>query len=500
MSISVLEQYTDYRAVAGHNEFERPPEYMLVDDIPEAFAERLVVRQAAESLLESRRQQVHESGHVYESVDALSTAHSVLAAERQYGCSSDAYQEKWSGLLLDCERLVGEWYRKNTSEYFEPVRQVFDEDKAEFFSHGLSIRQLTENALVPISEDREEEARRVNERVEEATPHIVRSLGSLALGKGIVTISQCTDSAIASYQADQREGNKHRGYRGYVPEIEKVMIRHIALDDASNDRYETQIGLPGTYLTHEVFQAALQEKGVDVSDMDKTTLHGAQLLTDQDPLNFIRHLDDTGTREWCLESQGKALFMGEVVSQEHPRNYDAFRREAQERKDMLAGWSETVAYFVLDLARESFDRKKAPEHVENFVKNMLLNMAKKDESIAEQMFDAKTAQGLHDVAALEAQGRYAEASELWKAVEQEAPGGGSCGAGSCGLEGITTGSQEGKDLRKRMGASESDTLVKDKERACRCGSKSIVYAYNERKVIKYCESCKISEKTFNKPA
>ena len=254
MSISVLEQPTDYRAVVDQYEFEKQPEYRLVDDIPEAFAERLVVRQAAVSLLESRRQHIHETGAVYESVDALSTAHSVLAAERQYGCASDAYTEKWNGLRLDCERLVGEWYRKNTSEYFEPIRHVFDENKAEFFSHGLSIQQMTENALVPIPEDTEEETRRVNERVEEATPHIIRSLGSVALGKGIVTISQCTDSAIASYQADLQAGKKHRGYRGYVPEIEKVMIRHIALDTESNDRFETQIGLPGTYLSHEIFQ------------------------------------------------------------------------------------------------------------------------------------------------------------------------------------------------------------------------------------------------------
>jgi hypothetical protein len=495
MSISTLEQHADYRAVVDHYEFEKPPEYLLVDDIPEAHAERLVVRQAAESLLESRRQHSQEAGYIYESVDALSTAHTVLASERQYGCNSEPYQEKWSGLLLDCERLVGEWYRKNTAEYFEPVRQVFDADKAEFFSHGLSIQQMTENALVPIAEDAEEEARRVNERVEEATPHILRSLGSLALGKGIVTISQCTDSAITSYQSDLREGIKHRGYRGYVPEIEKVMIRHIALDTESSDRFETQIGLPGTYLSHEVFQIALTEKGVDVGTLDKTALHGAQLLVDEDPMEFVKHLDTVATAQWCTN-----IFMGEAVPDDHPKDYEAFRIEAHERKEMLAGYAETVALFVLDLAKENYDRKKAPEHVENFVKTMLLNLAKKDSSVAEQMFDSRTAQGLRDVAVLEAQGRFAEANELWRAVEQEAPGGGSCGAGSCGLEGVSAGTQEDKDLRKRLGASESDTLVKDKERPCRCGSKSIVYAYNERKVIKYCESCKAFEKTFSKAA
>lgn len=467
--------------------------YQFVDDLPGVYEERLFVRSAAWQLIEDRRQREQTMDAEYAPIDALSTANNVLFAESVYGKDSHEYQESWQGLLLDCERLVGEWYRKNTSEYFEPTRHIFNAEKGEYYSNGLSIRRMTENALVPIAEDPEEETRRVNERVEEETPRIVRSLGSLALGRGIVTISECTDSAIESYEADRKAGKKHRGYRGYVPEIRKLMIRHVTVDPETEDRYQTQIGLPGTYLDHETIQIALEEKGLDASSMGKTELHGAQFLADEDPMEFVKHLDAVASEQWATN-----IFMGEEVPDDFVKDYAAFKQEAKERKESLAGWSKTVALHVLDLAREGFDRKKAPAHVESFVKNMLLNIAKQDETVAEQMFDAKTAAGLKAVTALEARGLFDEANRLWKTVEREAPGGGSCGAGSCGLEGVLEGTKEAADLRKKLGADSGDKIVKDKERACRCGNKSIVYAYNKNKVNKYCESCGAFESKVTK--
>lgn len=466
-------------------------QYIFVDDIPGAFEERQVVRSAAQQLLESRRQE-NIAAVEYLPIDALSTANSVLQAEHQFGADSEQYRTSWNGLLLDCERFVGEWYRKNTSEYFEPTRHVFKAGDNEFFSHGLSIRQMTENALVPIAEDPEEEARRINERVEEETPHIMRSLGSLALGRGIVTISECTDSAITSYESDMATGRQHRGYRGYVPEIRKVMIRHIQLDSDSGDRWQTQIGLPGTYLTHEVLQTALEEKGLDAADMDKTELHAAQFLADEDPMEFVRHLDTVASEQWATN-----VFMGEQVPDGFIKDYDLYKEQAKQRKESLAGYAEAVALFVLDLAEQDFDRSKAPGHVESFVKNMLLNIAKADSSIAAQMFDEKTAAGLQEVAWLEAAGRFDEANERMRLVERAAPGGGSCGAGSCGLEGVAN-NKEDASLRKKLGADSSDTIVKDKERPCRCGKKSIVYAFNKSKVTKYCESCGATETKISK--
>lgn len=42
----------------------------------------------------------------------------------------------------------------------------------------------------------------------------------------------------------------------------------------------------------------LAEKGVDVYDMDKTALHGAQILADEDPMEFIKHGDKVAGEQW----------------------------------------------------------------------------------------------------------------------------------------------------------------------------------------------------------
>jgi hypothetical protein len=458
--------------------FESVPDYLLVDAIPEIAAARERERQSAEDLLECRR--IAADGKSQSSplipVDALSTAHKVLAAGRIYGQDSIWQQELQKGLVLDCQRLVAEWYRKKKPEYFKPLRHVFNKDTEEFFSHGLSIRQMTENALIPIRNNPEEEARRVNEKVEDATPQILRKLGRFCIGEEVIrTISECSDKAISDYAEDMSRGRKHRGYDGYVPEIEKVMIRDIRLDTHTSDRFEEQIGLPGIYINPLIIRTALAERGAaPVVDMDKTQLHGSQMLVSDDLMDFVAHLDSVASREWCTE-----IYMGEKVAPGTLKNYDAFRNEALLRQEGLNELAETVTTFVLDLARDNVNRSKALGMVEEFVKKMLLKEAKHDMSVAEQMFDSSTSQGLQEVARLESIGGY-------------------CGAGSCGLEGVDMNSAEGQELAKKLGASAGDTIVKDKERACKCGKKNIVYAYNKSKVIKFCQGCGARESKVSK--
>jgi hypothetical protein len=464
--------------------------YRFVDSIPEVALERELVRNSAHALLETRRHQ-HATEHAPLPIDALSTADEVLRTLRQFGAESDEHKERSAALRLDCQRLVAEWYRKKKPEYFPPVRHIFDEDKQEFFSHGLSIRQMTENALVPLANDPEEEARRINERVEDATPQILRRLGKIAIGEeSIVTFSECTDKAVTDYTNDMRAGRPHAGYNGYVPEIEKIMIRMIRPDSVSNDRFEEQIGIPGTYITHDIIQDALKRRGIDATQLDKTGLHGAQLLVRDDLMEFVRLLDDEASEQWCTP-----VFMGEAVHdltdtpEAFVKDYEGFRGEALARQAELADQVDTVANFVLNLAEEQADRRRAPALVEDFVKKLLLDLAKHDQSVAEQMFDGKTAAGLQQVMRLERQGDYEKAFTLMQTIEKAAPGGGYCSGGSCGLESVDVNSDDGKALASKLGASNGDTIVKDKERACKCGSKSIVYAFNNKKVNKLCQNC-----------
>lgn len=461
--------------------------YISADEIPEIAAMRAVVRADAWETVRYREQQLETGTEelLPLTVDALSTAESVLEAEQSYGKSSPAYEQKLAGLELDCLRLVAEWYRKKRPEYFPSSRHFFDAETGDFYSHGLSIRQMTENALRPIDNDPEEVGRRVNERVENETPGIIRKVGGFALGQlGIRTISECTDKAIRDYRADIADGTPHRGYNGYVPEIEKVMIRDMRLDAETGDRLEEQIGLPGIYINHYVLQEALRRRGVETAGMDKTQLHGTQLLVQDDLIDFVKLLDTVAGEEWCT-----SIFMGEEVPGDFRKDYENIRHDSRHRQEGLTDMAEKVALYIMDLAADGYDRRKAPAKVEAFVKRLLLDEAKGDHELAAQIFDKGTAEGLLKVAYLESIGDNKAAFELFEQVEQMAPGGGFCGAGSCGLEGVDVSSSDGQALKKALKADTGDTLVKDKERACKCGQKSIVYAYNKSKVNKLCQSC-----------
>jgi hypothetical protein len=114
-------------------------------------------------------------------------------------------------------------------------------------------------------------------------------------------------------------------------------------------------------------------------------------------------------------------------------------------------------------------------------------MVRDDLSLAPQMFDERTAEGLRQVVRLESIGRLQEAAELYLQVEAQAPGGGACGAGSCGLEAIFAGSEDEAAV-KELGFGNAKDVIKDTERTCvHCNKKSVYYDTKQGK--KGCTSC-----------
>lgn len=458
-------------------------QYIALDAIPLLKEARDQVRAEARAVIESRRSIQGDQDVFPLPIDALSTAEKVIQAAADFGEGSHQHNETSDELRLDMSRLVAEWYRKLKPEYFEPVRHVYDEMTGDFYSHGLSVRQMTENALTPIIDDPEEVDRRVNERVEDATPRIIRRLGGVALGASrIRTISQCTDKAISDYQSDLKAGRSTGGYKGYVPEIEKVMIRDVRIDQESGDRLVEQIGLPGMYINKDIFSLALARRQLDIEHMNKTELHGTQLLVRDDLIEFVELLDEVASEEWCVN-----IFMGEQVPDDFVKDYSAIRHEAKKRQAGLKNMADTAALYVMDLATAGTDKRLAPAMVEKFVKKMLLNMARQNHSLAAQMFGEKTALGLREVARLESMGEYEEAFLKFQQVEATAPGGGYCGAGSCGLESVMPGSDEEKAIKK-LGFNSKDSLLDKGDRQCpKCKTKTVVYDTKQAK--KGCIGC-----------
>ena len=459
--------------------------YHNVEVFPELAEVRAQTRYEAWEIVDARQQQIQAGYHedIPLAVDALSTAARVQDAGIKYGYDSAEYIDSHAGLVLDCHRLVTEWRRKNRPEYFPKIQHHFDDETGSYYSHGASVWVMTEDALTP-SAHHEETERRVNERVEEATAMKLRALGGLAIGgpKRMRTVSECTDWAIEALQ-----DNNETGYGGYVPEIQKLMVRDMIIDPATGSRFQEQMGLPGTFITHDVVQRALERRGVNARNLDKTQLHGTQLLVEDDLIDFVQLLDEVASEEWCT-----TIFRGEEVSADHPRDYGAIREEAVERQKLLADQSLMVADFVISLQETGTDPSKAPEIIEEFVKRMLLVVARDDTGAAIDMFDNKTAVGLQQVAYLQNRGQVIEALDLFNQVVTEAPGGGYCGAGSCGLEQASYDAPESDDI-KALGFDVKDTLLDKGGRKCKnCDKKLVVY--DLKKSMKGCLGCKATAK------
>lgn len=450
--------------------------YVNADDIDQLSIARQQARQEAEQLLQERRRDMFAGRleAIPESVDALGTARKLAGVGREFREDSPEYQDHLSGLYLDCQRLLAEAWRKRRPEYFASLHQVRDEATGGYYSHGVLIgTMIDQGGLSPLAKP-EEQQRRVNESVEERTYEAIgRSLGRISLSQlieqeaiEVQTISQCPDEIIAEYK--RGEGN---GYMGYVPEIEKLYIRGVKFDARSSDRFQEGLAVPGIYITHEVILQVLKQTGALKSshNPDKTELHGQQFITTaQGVLGLAQRLDQAASEKF-----GKNIFLGEEVPADYPKDYSRVPVESKVRQDALISNSRELAGYVMELESKGVDPSIAPALVSKRVKEMMLIAAKQNPDKAAEMFDEETAEGFRQVAALELSGRYSEAAELQKAVEEAAPDPEFCGAGSCGLEAVDENSLGAQAAHE---AGLEGELLHDTERACpECDQKKVYY-------------------------
>lgn len=461
--------------------------YRPVDASPYLAAVRSAARQEAWQIIESRRELLRQADYeaVPLPVDVLGSAQAVVMAGNRYGEYSEIAQEKLRGLQLDCQRLLAEAARKNTYEYFPPLKQQFDPISEQYYSHGFSIRAMTEAGLTPVAEPEELE-RRVNEHTEEETYRAIGQMAVLSASlapnvtpirptpKRIRTISECPDWA-----SEALERQSKGGYGGYVPEIAKFMVRDVIFDPATGDRYEEQVGVPGNIIDHEVITRTLEARGVsNAAELTKTQLQALQFEAGDSVLDFIAQLDSAASTK-----TGQPIFMGEAV--ESSGDYRQIPTAAANRQASMTAQAAELAAELVGLQLLGTDRWAAAGIVEARVKNILFSMATTDTSLAAAMFDANTARGLQQVSQLFALGETELAQAQLKQVETQAPAPSYCGAGSCGLErvdSVTSGKMEGMGL-------DSSKSLKDTERRCpKCSKKEIVYDLKNK--LKGCLGCK----------
>lgn len=420
--------------------------FVNAESIPELSIERQRAAQEATRILAQNRHLLHSgyAENVPEPIEVLGTARQVVGIKREKGIDSPEFEELYKGLLLDSERLIGEASSRNISEYFGLKAQTLQPATREYFSHGLSISNMTRNGLSPTAQP-EEQPRRINEHVEENGTYV--PIGMMIAEKGlrrvvehlrlpverdipelsveVTTISECTDSAIESYKVNPK--GAHGGYR---PAIEGVVIRrvHYAEDkDDSGDREEEQAIISGLYITHDIIEKVVTQKGGIEQDqkLTKTEMQGSQFISVNNGslMEFVRQLDEEASKVHDIN-----IFMGEEVADDHPKDYYEFIEQAEERRKRLAPLPTQLTEFLITLEEEGIDSQTAEALTNQFLKDSLLTRAKNHPELAEAMFDSSTAEGFEKVARLNALGRVNEAQLLELEVRQNAPEPSYCGA------------------------------------------------------------------------
>lgn len=487
-------------------------EFIDVESIAELYFVRRRAAQNAASLLEQRRQRSFEDDaletEVLVPVDALGTAKKVDQIRKKYGQNSPEHQQAQAGLLLDCERLIEEAMVNLSWGYFEEIPQYLDETGQNYMSHGMSTRQMTTNALSHLAEP-EDQDRRVNEHVEEETNHaipkipkrlLLEKIGAVGLSGEVqerqvrtVIISPCPQYAIDSYERDQQRKAKglkvsRNGYGGYSPQTKKLKIRSTRFDQHGT-RWQSEFSLPGIYITDEVIQDVLKQKGALGKDekLSKTQLQGKEWLTDSEEavFEFVEQLDAEASRR-----SGKRIYLGEEVSESFVMNYDPDHIKAEARARQTKAEHQVVGElsdFVIGLHQQGVDSWVAGAIVEDKVRDMLLKVAKQDPDIAEKIFDRRTAEGFREVAVLESEGQYHAASLLQRRLEEEAPAVGFCGAGGCTIAEVQEKSSEARQAR-RLGVK--GRMLKDKLSSCPfCPRKGVIMGLKGGKVSLACTNC-----------
>lgn len=476
---SVLEAATAFNAINA-------------DKTPWLRGIRAQVRAESEDILEANRQKLRD-GHfedVHLDVDALGTAAKIAAIGREHGINSVEYQRADRGLLVDCQRKYAEAFRINTWEYFGEITQQYDPKSNKLFADGLPVDQMIDNGLTPVAV-KEEADRRINDRVNLATTkEILKS--QRAEEVAVIRIQPCPQYALDAYKKDPKGA-----HGGYAPGIDKLMVDFDWFNSDKQEVSHEQIGVSGTYISPEVITETLRIIGVLSSpkELSRTEIHATVGIVDRNQItqaaDVQRILDQIAS-----ERSGKNIYMGEVVADDFKKDYDRIHQEAAERQSRQTSLAEELAAYTKQLEAQNVDHAPATMMVEDFVQSRMLKVAELDPSQAEAIFDKETADGFKEVHNLRSQGRYEEADRLRLRVEQAAPPAGSCGTEGCGLEIISATSQEGAELAKKLKAEAGDKIVKDKIRRCKCGHKSIVYAYSATKVNKYCTNCDAFESTI----
>jgi hypothetical protein len=449
--------------------------------------------------------------------DSLSSAARVREAEQRFGKNSVEYQNNWLGHRTNAARYVGEAERKLRPEYFHRLPQTYSLQDRDYLSFGVPITPMISRGITPLT-DSDEVPRRFAEYGENATYNrmgelVMRACGvempadvpaealplriSDVLHSGstvsVQTVSRCPKYILNRHARDLETGNE-RSYAGYVPERNKLMLRSMAYDPITNERYLEQMSVMGDEITGEVVNRYHELIGAipEGTRLDETETLGLQVITTNEDgvIGMAQALDVIAS-----ELSGKNVFLGEEVDTDHPKDYSLIPIQAAERAKRQETAAEELALYAMELDIKGVDHDLGNKMVDIKLKELLLAASKKDLNIARAAFGEKTANGYKEARVARAQGDEAKARRIEEETERNAPPPDGCSGPGCEIRTVDPNTAEGEKIAKATRAKPGDTLgvneSKAKKQKCRkkgCGGQ-VAYAYTTSYVNYACLSC-----------
>lgn len=443
------------------------------DDVPVLRTAREKCDTDSERLLAERQQLLRERkfGQVPYAFNVLATATKLLQAEQEHGKDSEQYRLLHQGFYLDSKRHRDEARRRLTWEYFGPVEQQLDLTADSYIYGGYRLREVVDNGLSPVGSEEVGIEALVANRREEHTSLLIGKLSRLALEAEVAPAEPITMITVSQIDTSPQ-----------------TMIWGVSFDPVRNVRHQEQIGFTKQFITNKMIVKAYQRKEIIAADAQLTEKEMLDIQAintlGEGVLDFMKLLDEIAS-----EDSGKNIFMGEEVADDFAKDYSTIPAEAAERQAKNEEEVDALMAEVIRLARADTDGWLANKMIDDFMTNMLLKTVENDPQTAYHIFGLDTALVIEESMRQRSMGNVETANLLLDRARAIAPLATVCTGGSCGIEEINRYSAEGQDLAKKLKAGPGDKLVKDKVRTCVCGSRNIAYAYNSRRVNKYCRDC-----------
>ncbi len=446
-------------------------------------AESVAWDRIAESTEAGRKRRFEEVNYV---IEANNDAHRYLDSLAQFGPNDPRTIADRQVLRDNCQKAVHEAARKWSWELFEPFTQDYGVDQKAFKAGSRLMRDAVYDGLTHLTPRQQQEIS-VREFVENATHDMLPFL-PIKTGDWLLTISP------SATHKDAKE-------MGYVPSIDKFMIREVRLVESGDDeggvqKEVRQIAVPGTYITLDIINEFLMSTGVVDYALERHEMVGQQIIVDgektSDLIEVLKVLDD----------MAGGTYIGEQAEGE--RDYESIEAQAEERQAKLEYLTDELFEYSIELALNNADPFRAKDMIKGRIDQEFKQISRHDPEFARECYDDVTADLFQRALEYEYKEMHELAQEARAFADEQAPPLLICEAGSCNLKDALYLSQEVQDARKK---GLSGKLLEWSGGRCKnpnCESNKVANMFKKSKIMleentgkKACTSCDAADMTLS---